>query len=310
MFRVSDAASQFLIREVIEKGSQTHEDVVFRVILFNIFTRIETYRTLERRLGPLTWKRYDHAEFEEVLRDIERSGDSLYTGAFQKPAPRLGGSSNYENHLHLLDVLMKKDPNLVDIIKNCEFLVEAYDWINSLPGMGDFTAHQLLLDLSYAGLNGKGLSRFHPSDFVVAGIGAVKGIELCFNGLTKGQETEIMRWMCENQEKMFARLGLHFDGLKARGKKQVLHLCDIEHTLCEVYKYEKLVRSGAGKRDVAVGGKARKFEPKHVLEREATIPKAWSNPSRKVKRVRAGKFERVGKEYVVKALLDKPGSIP
>ncbi|KLO19482.1 hypothetical protein SCHPADRAFT_843341 [Schizopora paradoxa] len=305
VFRVSDAASQFLIREVIEKGSQAHDDVVFRVILFNIFTRIETFKTLDRRLGPLTWKGYDRAKFEGVLKDIENNGDSLYTGAFQKPAPKLGGSSNPENHLHLLEVLMRKEPNLVYVIKNCEYLADAYDWINCLPGMGDFTAHQLLLDLSYAGLNGKGLSRFHPSDFVVAGIGAVKGIEICYNGLTKGQEIAIMRWMCKNQTKMFARLGLAFDGLKAHGKSQLMHLCDIEHTLCEVYKYEKMVRSGAGKRDVAMGGKARKFEPKHTLEREATIPKAWSNPSRKVERVKPGKFERVGKEYVVKALLDR-----
>ncbi len=99
----------------------------------------------------------------------------MYTGAFQKPAPKLGKGSNWENHLHLLDVLMGKDPNLVYAIKNCEFLVDVYDWINCLPGMGDFTSHQLLLDLSYAGLGGKGLARFHPSDFVVAGVGAVKG---------------------------------------------------------------------------------------------------------------------------------------
>lgn len=304
VFRVSDAASQFLIREVVEKGSQAHDDVVFRVVLFNIFTRIETFQTLNRRLGPLTWKGYDRAKFNTVLRDIERSGESLYTGAFQKPAPKLGMSSNWENHLQLLEVMMGKDPNLVYVVKNCEYIVDAYDWINCLPGMGDFTAHQLLLDLSYAGLNGKGLARFHPSDFVIAGVGAVKGIELCFNGLVKGQEIDIMRWMCENQAKMFARLGLTFEGLKARGKKYLMHLCDIEHTLCEVYKYEKLVRSGAGKRDL-MGRKTRRFEPKHDLEREPAIPKAWDNPSRSVKRVKPGKFERIGKEYVVKALLDK-----
>ncbi len=172
----------------MEKGSQKHDDVVFRVVLFNLFTRIETYQTLERELGPLTWAGYrDHREkFDVVLRDIEKSGEAMYTGAFQKPAPKLGKGSNWENHLHLLDVLMRKDPNLVYAIKNCEFLVDVYDWINCLPGMETLRRTSCYWISPTPDWEGRAWRGSIHRIFVVAGVGAVKGIELCFNGPRQG----------------------------------------------------------------------------------------------------------------------------
>lgn len=41
-FRVLDKLSQYIIREVIEKGPQNPEEIAFRIILFNSFTKIET----------------------------------------------------------------------------------------------------------------------------------------------------------------------------------------------------------------------------------------------------------------------------
>ena len=52
-------------------------------------------------------------------------------------------------------------------LSECEYLVDAYNVLARHPGMGDFLAFQLLLDLSYSEV----LARFNPSDFVVAGVG-------------------------------------------------------------------------------------------------------------------------------------------
>ena len=67
VFRVSDRGCQFLITDIIQKGSTKHEDIVFRVLLYNIFTRIETYKLLEGELGPLTWEAYDRSKYDRVL---------------------------------------------------------------------------------------------------------------------------------------------------------------------------------------------------------------------------------------------------
>lgn len=296
VFRVADAGSQFLITEVIEKGSQVLEDVVFRVLLYNFFTRIATYEELERKLGPLTWKRFNCDAFAKVLADFKSSGEKLYTPAFQKFAPRLGASTGWENHLRLLELMMTEVPNIVHVVQDCKHLVDAYDWISRLPQMGEFTAHQLMLDLSYA----PGLARFHPSDFVIAGVGAVYGIEKCFNGNSKGIEVEIMRWMFEHQDEMFARLGLKFEGFKVKGKTVGMQLCDVEHTLCEVHKYEAMKR-----RTSVSGGRARRFVALNKLDKEPILPKAWNNRSRLVPRVKKGKHTRADKLYVVNRILER-----
>src|SRR5208282_4183803 len=52
-YRASDRVSQFLIRNVIYVGSQKPEELFFRIILFKLFNKIETWSLLERELGPL-----------------------------------------------------------------------------------------------------------------------------------------------------------------------------------------------------------------------------------------------------------------
>jgi thymidylate kinase len=61
-YRASDRVSQFLIRQVIYSGSQTHRDLFFRTILFKLFNRIETWEKLESSLGELSAKTFDLAK--------------------------------------------------------------------------------------------------------------------------------------------------------------------------------------------------------------------------------------------------------
>ena len=47
VYRASDRVSQYLIRNVIYNGSQNLEDIFFRVILFKVFNKIETWKSIE-----------------------------------------------------------------------------------------------------------------------------------------------------------------------------------------------------------------------------------------------------------------------
>ena len=42
-YRASDRVSQYLISNVIQKGSQKNDEVFFRIILFKLFNKIETW---------------------------------------------------------------------------------------------------------------------------------------------------------------------------------------------------------------------------------------------------------------------------
>ena len=51
-YRASDRVSQYLIRNVIYRHDQGPEEVFFRIMLFKLFNKIETWELLEEHSGP------------------------------------------------------------------------------------------------------------------------------------------------------------------------------------------------------------------------------------------------------------------
>jgi hypothetical protein len=296
IFRVLDRMTQWIIKNVIEKGSQNPIDVVFRVVVFQLFSRVETYEALEKKLGPLTWKRYTRTAYERVLRS-RYENQPLYTAAYQKYPPRPYGYEDFVNSLAFLEDLMQCD--LLGRLQNASYIEDVFDWLHGFPGMGDFSAYQLLLTLSYTEV-----LNFSESDFVIAGCGARSGLRKMFPGIQlPSMEINVIRWMAETQDQHFARLGLTFNGL---GPDRIpMQLADIEHTLCEVDKYARFahpsIRSAVGKTSTRVT----LFSPSvHHLPNVPNFPKAWSHPDRKIVRIRPGGPIKATQRYVVEKLVD------
>ncbi|KZT65741.1 hypothetical protein DAEQUDRAFT_696672 [Daedalea quercina L-15889] len=67
VFRVYDRTTQYILRHVINKGSQDLHESCFRVILFRMFNKIETWKYLKEQIGELTWADFDVYTYEKVL---------------------------------------------------------------------------------------------------------------------------------------------------------------------------------------------------------------------------------------------------
>src|SRR3954463_1618933 len=67
VFRASDRVSQYLIREVIYRSNPYPDEILFRVLLFKFFNKIETWELLERQLGPLALATFDPGRADMVL---------------------------------------------------------------------------------------------------------------------------------------------------------------------------------------------------------------------------------------------------
>ncbi|RZK37524.1 MAG: hypothetical protein EOO61_08855, partial [Hymenobacter sp.] len=61
VYRATDRVSQYLIREVQynPERSQDLNEVFFRTMLFKLFNKIETWESLEKVNGPLSWSNTD-----------------------------------------------------------------------------------------------------------------------------------------------------------------------------------------------------------------------------------------------------------
>ncbi|TFY66654.1 hypothetical protein EVG20_g4447 [Dentipellis fragilis] len=140
VFRVFDRVTQYILRHVVNEGDQDLHESCFRVILFRCFCRISTWELLQKHLGPLTWRNFDIRAYEEVLSVSYQDGVSLYGAAYQMPAPDLGGTTAYENHLRLIKLMMEED--LPGQLGEVDELSDAYGRVNLFPGMGNFLAFQ------------------------------------------------------------------------------------------------------------------------------------------------------------------------
>ena len=144
-------------------------------------------------------------------------------------------------------------------------MADAFHLLRRHPGIGDFLAYQLIIDIDYSTL-----IDFDEMDFVIAGPGARDGICKCFGPEARGVEAELISYMSNTQEQHFTRLGLSFSGLNGSRR---LQLIDCQNLFCEVDKYARVAHPEI----TGYSGRTRikqRFRPNdHALTR--SFPPKW-----------------------------------
>jgi alpha-glutamyl/putrescinyl thymine pyrophosphorylase clade 1 len=228
-YRAADRVSQYLIKEVIYQGRQDADEVSFRILLFRFFNRISTWQLLVSAFGELSWATFRIDRYDEVLIKALSRGERIYSAAYVMPSPRFGGLRKHTNHLMLLEHMLHD--GLRCRLQASTSMAEGFDALRGYPGLGEFLAFQLLIDINYSTM-----INFDEMDFVVAGPGARDGLRKCFGAGVCGIEADLIRYMSDTQEEHFARLGLSFGGLNGRR----LQLIDCQNLFCEVDKYARV----------------------------------------------------------------------
>lgn len=231
-YRASDRVSQYLIREVIYSGDYKSSDIFFRIILFKLFNKIETWKYLEETVGPITWENYSYERMDIAFKELIDLKSTIYSGAYIMASGKsyFGYKKKYQNHLKLLELMMKD--GLPEKIKDAKSLEEVYSLLKMYPTLGKFLAFQFTIDLNYSEL-----INFSEMDFVVAGPGAKDGINKCFTNKGDYTDEDIIQWVTENQVKEFNKLGIEFKNLWGRE----LQLIDCQNLFCEVDKYARVM---------------------------------------------------------------------
>ncbi len=263
-YRAADRVSQYLIRHVVYEGNQLGEEVFFRILLFKLFNRIDTWERLVAQLGSLSWRTFEFNRYAVVLDRMLANGERVYSGAYIMPSPGFGDLRKHRNHLRLLEHMM--NDGAPDRIARARSLADVFATLRSYPSLGDFLAFQFTIDLNYSEL-----IDFSEMDFVMAGPGAKDGIRKCFTDTAGLTEAEVIRTVTERANDEFARLGLEFKKLWGRA----LHLIDCQNLFCEVDKYARVVHPEFS------GASGRTRIKQKFLARAAPIPQ-WYPPKWKL----------------------------
>jgi len=229
-YRASDRVSQYLIRSVIYNGSQNEEEVIFRILLFKIFNKIETWEYLQNRLGEIRLTTFNFDVYSNLLQNAMDSGLAIYTSAYMSCANKaFGYDKKHQNHLALIHQMTIKDKIATRIVR-LKSLEDVFNVLVEYPLIGNFMAYQLTIDINYSEA-----IDFSENDFTIAGPGAERGIKKCFVDTEGKSNTYIIQWMRENQEREFQRLGINFQSLWGRP----LHAIDCQGLFCETDKYSR-----------------------------------------------------------------------
>ena len=206
-YRASDRVSQYLIRNVIYQNDlpSSLNEVFFRIILFKLFNKIETWELLENKLGSIIYAEYSFERYDQVLTDAIQSDQTIYSAAYMMPSggTSFGHTAKHRNHLKLIEKMMADElPKKLADAKNMH---KGFDLLREYPTLGNFLAYQFITDVNYSEI-----TNFSEMEFVIPGPGALDGIRKCFSDLGGLNEPEIIKLMVEIQESEFERLGLNF----------------------------------------------------------------------------------------------------
>lgn len=207
-YRASDRVSQFLIKNVIYKnGNYSDKDILFRILLFKLFNKIETWKYLESQLKDIRYESFIYNLYNQLLDDYMRKGNIVYSNAYMMPsATKFGQERKHANHLLLLEYMMKD--NLLEKVVDCTSLEELYLLLLSYPSFGKFLAFQYAIDINYSNL-----TNFSENDFIVAGPGAIDGISKCFSNYQEFSMEYIIEYVTEKQEEEIEKYNLNFKSL-------------------------------------------------------------------------------------------------
>lgn len=231
-YRASDRVSQYLIKNVIYDNNQySPEDQCFRIILFKLFNKIETWEYLEKKLGEISYKTYDYSIYNQLLTQKLVNKEKIYSAAYIMPSGKscFGFNKKHQNNLKLLENMMQT--GIAKKIAKAKSLKELYEILLSYPTIGSFLAYQFAIDINYSEL-----CNFSEMSFVVAGPGAKNGIIKCFKDLKGLEYEDIIKYVTERQEEEFEKRGLKFKTLFGRK----LQMIDCQNLFCETDKYARI----------------------------------------------------------------------
>jgi hypothetical protein len=236
VFRACDRVSQEGIRISLDAVSTTSvEEQFFRILLFKLFNKIETWQALTTALGEEPrLANFDLERYDEILEGLRRERVKIYSAAYMMPCPEdykvEGILRKHTMHLRMIwDMLAASIPALLKRAGNLE---GAYNVLRNVRMLGPFLAYQLVIDINYGPYLG-----YRENEFIVPGPGAEEGVLKCFGNPGKRSATDIIRLVTEYQD-ILSQVVTGTGAPRLFGRP--LQLIDIQNCFCEIAKYARV----------------------------------------------------------------------
>ena len=231
VYRATDRVSQYLIKEVINGSdkSLTEEDLLLNILVFKVFNKIDTWKYIKQHYPSITVKNFNAKTLSDLLTS-RREHQPIFNGAYiMTGSSRFYTTLKYKHQRWLQMIQMEIiDEKKLTAIAKARSLEAVYFLLKECTFIGPFLAYQYAIDFNYSEV-----IDFSENSFVMAGIGAQRGIKKCFMSLNGYSFEDAIRYTYDNLDLYRSKYGYSFTNLFGREPK----LIDLQNCFCETDKY-------------------------------------------------------------------------
>lgn len=246
VYRELDAGTKYVIEKLVPIAEISPPLFVFNVFAYRKYNLPRTHQLLSTYLNSesLSAGFIDEWDTAVAIRELEKAIKFM---AIQSPAFILvsQGRTIPERCKRIEDIWNRRF-ELTQQLQAAPTLKDAHKVIRTVPGMGAFMAYEIVIDLNYSDK----VIRFSENDWVNAGPGCVRGLDLIIDWEKtprfRGVYAEAIRTLMERQTIGRLEAALTYDK-HPEAEMKPFTLRNIEHSLCEFYKYNRILNGGRSK---------------------------------------------------------------
>ena len=243
VYRELDRGTRYLIVNILPHAARRHRDGLFSVLLYRFFNLIDTYEFvcgLVHAKGVFPVGKWNATAVARALVKRQKAGHRLFTGAYMVQAigarPGVGGKA--ELVVDRLTQAVLGFEALYEDLRAAPSMEAAHARLTAIPGIAGFNAYEIVIDLCYQ----QAVLPFHEDDWVHVGPGALRGLNtLLVQPVTHARSAAVLSDLRTAQRlwRRQANVTLHGPDLTLR---------NVEHSLCEWFKYFRAQEGGRSKR--------------------------------------------------------------
>lgn len=239
------------------------KSVMFNIMLFRTFVKIETYEAFGFIDFAEDWQK-QWKKGKKILLDRREKGIQNFTGAFMTNNLRNCNPDEETKNNKTMNALCMVEAfidNIDEIYKtailSCKNMKEQLQYLITLKGVGGFTAYEFACSFAMANRYCKNrLVSWTQDSYTNIGPGSQGGIKWIFQNRGNLSEIECIVYLRSIWKQEMQRLGYYKEFIKMLPSEldKDLDMRIIEHCLCETHKYNKL--------NTTSGRSKERFEPR------------------------------------------------
>ena len=249
VYRQLDKGTIYYVDNVLNHENAAED--FFETLVYRQFNNWRTYEFMKSFRKPGDWQNWQGIA-TRLIEYGHENNTNIFTDAHMTTGVKWGGYDNKPfNVCWMLHLHWRNLSTVFGWVMGAASLKERHGFIAGLQGFGPFLAYEVVTDMNYAvHLNPNG---FTEDDWANPGPGCRKAIDLMILPHTIDITYEsVMRTLRVLQYEYFTALEIPFNYLEGQYD---LSLRNIEHSLCEYYKYDRAKRTGKARRKYRLGGR-------------------------------------------------------